>query len=82
MTEIRYGIIGSGMMGQEHIRNIGLIEGARVTAVCDPDDEMRNQAAALAGRGCKAFTTHGELMAAGLCDALVIAAPNHLHHGC
>lgn len=80
MTEIRYAIIGSGMMGQEHIRNIGLINGARVTAVCDPDDGMRNQAAVLAGDSCKAFTTHGELMAAGLCDALVIAAPNHLHH--
>jgi myo-inositol 2-dehydrogenase/D-chiro-inositol 1-dehydrogenase len=80
MTEIRYGIIGSGMMGQEHIRNIGLIDGARVTAVCDPDDSMRNQAAALAGDGCKAFTSHARVDGRGVCDALVIAAPNHLHH--
>ena len=79
MTDIRYGIIGSGMMGQEHIRNIGLIEGARVTAVSDPDEGMRSDAARLAG-GCAAFVDHGALMDSGVCDALVIAAPNHLHH--
>jgi myo-inositol 2-dehydrogenase/D-chiro-inositol 1-dehydrogenase len=80
MTEIKYGIIGSGMMGQEHIRNIGLIDGARVTAVCDPDEAMRSQAATLAGPGCAAFDNHAAVIEAGLCDALVIAAPNHLHH--
>jgi len=80
MTEIRYGIIGSGMMGHEHIRNIGLIEGARVTAVSDPDEGMRSSAAALAGNGCAAFTDHAALLQSGLCDALVIAAPNHVHH--
>lgn len=80
MTEIRYGIIGSGMMGQEHIRTIGLLEGARVMAVCDPDEGMRSRAAYIAGAGCAAFTHHADLLRSGLCDALVIAAPNHLHH--
>mgnify|MGYP003634249543 CR=1 FL=1 len=79
MTEIRYGILGSGMMGHEHIRNIGLIDGARVTAVSDPDEHMRASAAALAGN-CAAFTDHHALLQSGLCDALVIAAPNHVHH--
>ena len=32
----RYGIIGAGMMAQEHIRNIYLLDDAAVTAVCDP----------------------------------------------
>ncbi|OCW58094.1 Gfo/Idh/MocA family protein [Hoeflea olei] len=80
MRDIRYGIIGSGMMGHEHIRNIGLIEGARVSAVCDPDPGMRSIASNLAGPGCASFTDHMELIESGLCDALVIAAPNHLHH--
>lgn len=80
MSDIRYGIIGSGMMGQEHIRNISLIEGAQVTSVCDPDATMRAQAAALAGPHCAAFQAHGALMEAGLCDVLIVAAPNHLHH--
>ena len=34
---VRYGIIGSGMMGHEHIRNLELIEGAEVVAVSDSD---------------------------------------------
>ena len=80
MTDIRYGIIGSGMMGQEHIRTIGLLEGARVTAVCDPDEGMRSAAAHLAGAECAQFSSHGALLQSGLCDALVLAAPNHLHH--
>ena len=81
MTEIRYGIIGSGMMGQEHIRTLGLLEGVRVTAVCDPDEGMRTSAAFMVGPGCTEFTDHMALVQSGLCDALVIAAPNHLHFG-
>lgn len=80
MTNIRYGIIGSGMMGQEHIRTIGLLDGAQVRAVCDPDEGMRSSAAHLAGPGCAVFADHRALLQSGLCDALVIAAPNHLHH--
>jgi len=81
MTELRYGIIGSGMMGQEHIRTLGLLEGARVTAVCDPDEGMRASAAFMTGADCAQFGDHAGLLNSGLCDALVIAAPNHLHHG-
>ncbi|MEZ5871183.1 MAG: Gfo/Idh/MocA family oxidoreductase [Nitratireductor sp.] len=77
---LRYGIIGSGMMGQEHMRNIALLPDTKVAAVSDPDDGMRLMAQKLAGEGCAAFTHHGELLASGLCDALVIAAPNFLHH--
>ncbi|MCP4317303.1 MAG: Gfo/Idh/MocA family oxidoreductase [Hyphomicrobiales bacterium] len=79
MTNIRYGIIGSGMMGQEHIRNLALIGGTEVSAVADPNTQMRESAAALAGPGCAAFEHHIPLLKAGLCDAIVVAAPNHLH---
>ena len=41
----RYAIIGSGMMGQEHIRNIALLPDAEVTAIADPDEGMRHAAA-------------------------------------
>ena len=34
---IRYGVIGTGMMGWEHLRNLALIPDARVTAIADPD---------------------------------------------
>ncbi len=79
MEPIRYGIIGSGMMGQEHMRNIALLDGARVSAVCDPDAGMRAQAQALAGEDARAFDDHRALLGADLCDAYVLAAPNDLH---
>ena len=36
MTDkIKYGIIGAGTMGREHIRNIDIIDEAEVVALCD-----------------------------------------------
>ncbi|MEO0682743.1 MAG: Gfo/Idh/MocA family oxidoreductase [Pseudomonadota bacterium] len=75
---IRYGLIGAGMMGQEHLRNLALIEGAQAAALADPDDGMRRAAAALAP-GAATFAEAGDLLSAGLCDALIVAAPNDLH---
>ena len=80
MKPVRYGIIGSGMMGQEHIRNIALLDGAQVVAVADPNEDMRKQAAQTAGPACLAYHDHTSMLEAGGCDAIVIAAPNHLHH--
>ena len=80
MPELRYGLIGAGMMGQEHIRNIALLDGVRVAAVADPDRGMRAASAELAGEDCAAFPDHRDLLSAQPCDAYVIAAPNDLHH--
>ena len=76
----RYGIIGSGMMGQEHIRNIHLLDGAEVVAVADPDLPMCRAAQDLAGPDCRSFLTHQDMLAQIDLDAVVIAAPNHMHH--
>ena len=75
---LRYGLIGSGMMGQEHIRFLNYMDGVEVTAVADPDTEMREQAALLAG--AEAFADHRTLLSSDLADALIIASPNHTHH--
>ena len=77
---IRYGVIGSGMMGQEHIRNIHLLPGAEVAAVADLDEGMRKAASALAGPDTAEFSAVGDLLSADMCDAYVIAAPNDTHH--
>jgi hypothetical protein len=37
---MRYGIVGCGMMGQEHIRNIALLAQAEVSAFVEPDAGM------------------------------------------
>ncbi len=81
---LRYAVIGTGMMGQEHIRNIALMEGATVTAIADVDDAMRVAgltAAEHAGMaGVRAFADYRELLSAQIADALVIATPNDTHH--
>ncbi|MBO9398966.1 Gfo/Idh/MocA family oxidoreductase [Shimia sp. R9_2] len=77
---IRYGLIGSGMMGQEHIRNLTLLEGCEVTAVSDPDAGMRQLSVDSSGGTAKAFGDYKEMLGSGLVDALLIAAPNDTHH--
>jgi len=76
----RYGLIGGGMMGHEHIRNIRLLGGAEVIAVADPDLGMCRSAQDLAGPGCMGYLTHGEMLGGARLDAVIVAAPNHLHH--
>ena len=46
---LRYGVIGTGNMGQEHIRNLGAVDGVEVTAVADTDAGMREKAETLTG---------------------------------
>ena len=45
--DISIGIIGTGMMGQEHIANSACCPMLRVTALADTDVAMRDEAAAL-----------------------------------
>lgn len=78
MDRIRYGIIGCGMMGQEHLRNLALVTGAEVAAIFEPDAGMRADAAALAP-GADMVDSLDALLAAPGLDALLIASPNHLH---
>ena len=80
MHAIRYGIIGCGSMGREHIENLKAMGGATVTALAD--SHAASTAAALAlfdGAAPQVFGDHRELLASGLCDAVVIATPNHTH---
>lgn len=79
MEKLRYGIIGCGSMGREHIENLRAMGGARITAIADPHADSRAQAAALLDGEAQLFEHHGELLASGLCDALVVASPNFTH---
>ena len=77
---MRFAVIGSGMMGQEHIRNLQLLPDARIVALADPDAAMREAAAALVGGAVAVHADYRELLRSGGVDALVIATPNHTHH--
>jgi len=74
--ELTYGIVGCGMMGQEHIRNIALLDGARVGAVYDPENDLAVAGATLAGNAviCTSLRELVERV-----DAVVIVSPNHVH---
>jgi len=81
MAEIvRYGIIGTGMMGQEHIANIALLPGARVTAIADTDAGMRDEGRKLAPDDVRVYEDYRDVIAARDVDVLVIATPNFTHH--
>ena len=47
MSEISIGLIGAGMMGQEHIQNFNLLDGVCVGAIADTHAGMRDKAAAM-----------------------------------
>src|SRR6476646_5609873 len=76
-SDLRYGIVGAGMMGLEHFRNLQALPGAIVTAVADPHPESRERARLTAAEDRLAcFATHDELLESGLVDAVVVASPN------
>ncbi|MBF9032003.1 Gfo/Idh/MocA family oxidoreductase [Rhodobacterales bacterium HKCCE3408] len=75
---MRYGILGCGMMGQEHLRNIRLMADTSVAAICEPDPAMAAAAAAAAPEAAMVDSLQDLLSVEGL-DALVIASPNDLH---
>ncbi|MEL7092995.1 MAG: Gfo/Idh/MocA family oxidoreductase [Pseudomonadota bacterium] len=77
-SEIRYGLIGTGMMGQEHMRNIALLPGCSVGAFYEPDADMAARAQAIAP-AARAADTLDALLADDSLDCLAIASPNHLH---
>ncbi len=77
---IRYGLIGSGMMGQEHIRNLNLLEGCSVAALADTDPGMRAKSLETAGNGTRAYADYRDMLSSEELDALVIVTPNDTHH--
>ncbi|MEL6452136.1 MAG: Gfo/Idh/MocA family oxidoreductase [Pseudomonadota bacterium] len=78
MDQVRYGIIGCGMMGQEHMRNIALLPEASVAAFYEPDDGMAAKALAIAPTA-RRVDTLAALLAVPDLDCLLIVSPNHCH---
>ena len=75
---VRYGIIGCGMMGQEHLRNIALLPGASVTRIFEPDDTMAQGSLVLAPGAQRAASLEEVVMLPDV-DCLLIASPNFCH---
>ena len=75
---ITYGIIGCGMMGREHLRNITLMKDAGVGAIFEPDAGMAAAAAEIAPAAAMVDSLD-DLLAHRPLDCLLIASPNHCH---
>ncbi len=87
---IRIGVVGLGRIGWSfHCKNLAVHERFVLAAVADPDAARRDEA--VAAYGCAAFASLDAMLAGSDLDAVVIAAPTHLHapmveaataHGC
>jgi myo-inositol 2-dehydrogenase/D-chiro-inositol 1-dehydrogenase len=78
-SRLRYGLLGCGMMGQEHLMNIALLPDAEVAAILEPDAGMRAAAHLLAPDATFVETVE-DLLESGI-DCVVIASPNFEHAG-
>jgi predicted dehydrogenase len=70
------------MMGQEHIMNLNLTDGAQLVAISDPHEPSREEAlkiAALKNSDVRAYATHQEMLTAEELGAVIIASPNFTH---
>ena len=74
---LRYGLLGAGMMGREHLRNLALFKDVQVVAVCEPNLDMLKKARALAPDAV--FVADLTALLDQRLDALVIATPNFTH---
>jgi len=80
---MRVGLIGTGLMAQEHIRNLALMPRAQVVALVDPVPASLDWAKTTLGKraeGVGCFTDVPSMLAAIKLDAVIIASPNHTHH--
>ena len=82
IEQVRYGLVGTGMMGVEHLNNLAITPGAIVTAIADPVETSLGWAKAALGEkaaGVAQFVDSAELAKSGLVDAVIVASPNHTH---
>lgn len=79
MGDLRVGVIGTGMMGGEHIRNLRALPGAAVVAAADPDARSRGWAREAADGPIDVFDDHRGMLDSVALDAVVVATPNHTH---
>lgn len=82
MGNLRVGVIGTGMMGCEHLKNLMGIDDVAITAYSDPNEDPRHWARLTLGDRAavvQEFVHHQDLLSSGLVDAVVVASPNFTH---
>ena len=81
LMKLNYGIIGTGMMGCEHIRNLKKIPNVDVVAIADPNMRSREWAKQTCGETFDPvlYASYEELLSKDNIDIVVVASPNHTH---
>ena len=82
MEKVRFGIIGVGNMGSAHAKNFlaGKVENGVLTAICDLKPQKLEAIRQLeGGEGLALFADYHEMLASGLCDAVIVAVPHYFH---
>jgi predicted dehydrogenase len=84
MTEkIRIGLVGTGLMGVEHIRNLKLHDDVEIVAIADPTASSLEEARAALGDAAPAVETYADaedFARHARVDAVILSSPNHTHH--
>ena len=79
---VRYGLVGTGLMANEHLRNLAITPGAVVTALADPVESSLAMARKTLGASADMATSFADgaaLAKSGLVDAVIVASPNYTH---
>ncbi len=77
MQQLGYGVIGLGRISARHIQAIDALEGGRVVAVADTNEDKAREVAA--NHGARAYTHYEDLLADEDVDVAVVLVPTHLH---
>jgi len=81
MNSVRYGFIGFGKIGTQHVKELlkGGVPQCEVVAVADIDPDACKRAKEMLGDRVKTFDTAEGLIHSGLVDAIHICTPHYFH---
>src|SRR5437879_13797714 len=81
-SDVHFAVIGFNGRGGDHLKEIAKVDGARVTALCDADENVLNGGIAKFekdGKKVESFKDMRKLLESKNIDAVSIAKPNHWH---
>lgn len=81
MRKVKIGVIGVGNIGTSHVTRIvsGEAGELELVAVADRSERQREWARKNGGEALRVFEEGSELIASGLCEAVIVSVP-HYHH--